>query len=49
MLEGLTPAQLNEPGHYSWLPPDAPLGYFVAGNTFGHYQEHVESLAEASG
>ncbi len=44
LVERIGHDRLNEPGLYSWLPEDVAFGYFVAGNTFGHYEEHISIL-----
>ena len=45
LVEGLSDEQLNEVGRYSWIEEDAVLWFPVGGNTFDHYEEHIEILA----
>jgi hypothetical protein len=45
LVEGLSHEELNEPGRYSWLEDDVVLWYPVGGNSWDHYEEHLEILA----
>ncbi len=45
LVEGLSDDELNEAGRYSWLDADVVLWFPVGGNTFDHYEEHLEILA----
>ncbi len=46
MVEGLSDAELNDLGRYTWLEGDVSLWWPVGGNTFAHYSEHVEILVQ---
>ena len=45
LVEGLSDEELNEAGRYAWLEDDVVLWFPVGGNTFDHYEEHLEILA----
>jgi hypothetical protein len=45
LVEGLSDEELNEPGRYAWLEDDVVLWYPLGGNSWDHYEEHLEILA----
>ena len=49
LVEGLSDDELNDAGRYSWLDADVVLWFPVGGNTFDHYEEHLEILASGGG
>lgn len=42
-VQALSQEELFEPDQFSWMK-GAPLWHTIAGNTFGHYQEHTEII-----
>ena len=43
-LEGLAEEELFDPGRFSAMPADWEPWEMVAGNTYGHYPEHIAPL-----
>jgi len=42
-VQALSQEELFEPDRFAWMK-GAPLWHTIAGNTFGHYQEHTEII-----
>lgn len=49
IFDGLSDEDLNDAGRYDWLTDGAVLWHAIGGNTFDHYEEHVEMLGGSGG
>ncbi len=45
VVQGLSEKDLIDPHGFAWMKGN-PLFYLVAGNTYGHYQEHIDPIQQ---
>jgi hypothetical protein len=44
-VQSLSEEDLIDPLRFAWME-GSPLFYLVAGNTYGHYQEHIDPIQQ---